>query len=64
MSAAPDRGQRVPLPLLTSSPIAVVSNDLDEPTLIERRPREVKKGALCSSQTFVTKVQRETTDDE
>lgn len=55
---------RFPFPLRSCSEAVGFSMPPDEPTLIERRPREVRKGASTSTQTFVTKVQRETTDDD
>lgn len=57
-------GPSSPLALRASKPVTAIALEADEPTLLERRPREVRKGAHCSSQTFVTKVQRETTDDD
>lgn len=60
--ASPD----VRLPLLLRHALSRTDNSpcIDHPTLVERRPREVRVGASCSSQTFTTKVQRETTDDD
>jgi len=37
---------------------------IDEPTLTERRPREAQSAIVSTSQTRVTRVQRETTDDD
>jgi len=63
MSGSSDR-DRFPLPLRSCADAEDSLVPPDEATLIERRPREVKKGAATSMQTFVTKVQRETTDDD
>lgn len=62
--SSPIDNESLPLALRACAGVVDTALPADEPTLIDRRPREIRRGASASDQTFVTKVQRETTDDD